>query len=262
MLGRGSNCVNTGGEKVYPEEVEMAIKGHPAVYDALVVGVPDERYGQAVAAVVELRDGHDARARGPAHLPARPPLRLQAAPGARGRGPDPAQRDRQGAVPARQGDRPGLGRGARRPTPSSRRSLTRAHPALRRVRHRAPDLRLHALRARRRRGLARGRARRPRLRALQRRRRARPDPDLARRQHRRQALRRRRRDADEGPDRGHLGRPRRRTSPRSTRSSSTRRCSSWASRRCPRARGARASSAGCTRWRARTSTSPSSTGRC
>ncbi|MFC5178644.1 acyl-CoA synthetase [Nocardioides taihuensis] len=57
MLGRGSNCVNTGGEKVYPEEVEMAIKGHPAVYDALVVGVPDERYGQAVAAVVELREG-------------------------------------------------------------------------------------------------------------------------------------------------------------------------------------------------------------
>jgi 3-oxocholest-4-en-26-oate---CoA ligase len=57
MLGRGSNCVNTGGEKVYPEEVEMAIKGHPSVYDALVVGVPDEKYGQAVAAVVELREG-------------------------------------------------------------------------------------------------------------------------------------------------------------------------------------------------------------
>ena len=58
MLGRGSNCVNTGGEKVFPEEVEMAIKGHPAVYDVLVVGLPDERYGQAVAAVVELREGH------------------------------------------------------------------------------------------------------------------------------------------------------------------------------------------------------------
>ena len=57
MLGRGSNCVNTGGEKVYPEEVEMAIKGHPAVYDALVVGVPDDKYGQSVAAVVELREG-------------------------------------------------------------------------------------------------------------------------------------------------------------------------------------------------------------
>jgi acyl-CoA synthetase (AMP-forming)/AMP-acid ligase II len=58
LLGRGSNCVNTGGEKVYPEEVEMAIKGHPAVYDCLVVGVPDERYGQSVAAVVQPREGH------------------------------------------------------------------------------------------------------------------------------------------------------------------------------------------------------------
>jgi acyl-CoA synthetase (AMP-forming)/AMP-acid ligase II len=56
LLGRGSNCVNTGGEKVYPEEVEMAIKNHAAVYDCLVVGVPDEKYGQAVAAVVSLRD--------------------------------------------------------------------------------------------------------------------------------------------------------------------------------------------------------------
>lgn len=56
LLGRGSNCVNTGGEKVYPEEVEMAIKAHPSVYDVLVVGIPDPTYGQAVAAVVELRD--------------------------------------------------------------------------------------------------------------------------------------------------------------------------------------------------------------
>jgi acyl-CoA synthetase (AMP-forming)/AMP-acid ligase II len=56
LLGRGSNCVNTGGEKVYPEEVEMAVKAHPAVYDCLVVGIPDEKYGQTVAAVVELRD--------------------------------------------------------------------------------------------------------------------------------------------------------------------------------------------------------------
>ncbi|KAA1417088.1 acyl-CoA synthetase [Nocardioides humilatus] len=57
LLGRGSNCVNTGGEKVYPEEVEMAIKGHPSVYDVLVVGLPDEKYGQTVAAVVQPRDG-------------------------------------------------------------------------------------------------------------------------------------------------------------------------------------------------------------
>jgi acyl-CoA synthetase (AMP-forming)/AMP-acid ligase II len=59
LLGRGSNCVNTGGEKVYPEEVEQAIKAHPAVYDALVVGLPDEKFGQAVAAVVQLRDDQD-----------------------------------------------------------------------------------------------------------------------------------------------------------------------------------------------------------
>jgi acyl-CoA synthetase (AMP-forming)/AMP-acid ligase II len=57
LLGRGSNCINTGGEKVYSEEVEMAIKAHPAVYDVLVVGVPDDRYGSAVAAVVHPRDG-------------------------------------------------------------------------------------------------------------------------------------------------------------------------------------------------------------
>ena len=57
MLGRGSVSINTGGEKVYPEEVEAALKGHPAVFDALVVGVPDERYGQCVAAVVHPREG-------------------------------------------------------------------------------------------------------------------------------------------------------------------------------------------------------------
>jgi acyl-CoA synthetase (AMP-forming)/AMP-acid ligase II len=56
LLGRGSNCINTGGEKVFPEEVEMALKAHPEVYDALVVGVPDERYGQSVTAVVQPRE--------------------------------------------------------------------------------------------------------------------------------------------------------------------------------------------------------------
>lgn len=55
LLGRGSNCINTGGEKVYPEEVEMALKAHPDVYDCLVVGVTDENYGQAVSAVIEPR---------------------------------------------------------------------------------------------------------------------------------------------------------------------------------------------------------------
>jgi acyl-CoA synthetase (AMP-forming)/AMP-acid ligase II len=57
LLGRGSLCINTGGEKVYPEEVEAVLKLHPAVADALVVGVPDERWGQAVTAVVQPADG-------------------------------------------------------------------------------------------------------------------------------------------------------------------------------------------------------------
>jgi acyl-CoA synthetase (AMP-forming)/AMP-acid ligase II len=52
LLGRGSNCINTGGEKVFPEEVEEAIKRHPLVEDCLVVGVPDERLGQRVVAIV------------------------------------------------------------------------------------------------------------------------------------------------------------------------------------------------------------------
>jgi 3-oxocholest-4-en-26-oate---CoA ligase len=55
VLGRGSTCINTGGEKVFPEEVEQALKSHPAVLDALVAGVPDERFGERVAAAVELR---------------------------------------------------------------------------------------------------------------------------------------------------------------------------------------------------------------
>jgi acyl-CoA synthetase (AMP-forming)/AMP-acid ligase II len=57
MLGRGSVSINSGGEKIYPEEVEGALKGHPDVFDALVVGVPDERFGQCVAAVVAPRPG-------------------------------------------------------------------------------------------------------------------------------------------------------------------------------------------------------------
>jgi len=53
LLGRGSVSINTGGEKVFPEEVESALKSHPDVYDAVVVGVPDERWGEAVCAVVQ-----------------------------------------------------------------------------------------------------------------------------------------------------------------------------------------------------------------
>jgi 3-oxocholest-4-en-26-oate---CoA ligase len=59
LLGRGNTCVNTGGEKVYPEEVEGALKSYADVFDAMVIGVPDERLGQRVAALVQPRDGHD-----------------------------------------------------------------------------------------------------------------------------------------------------------------------------------------------------------
>ncbi|MFP5487176.1 MAG: acyl-CoA synthetase [Acidimicrobiia bacterium] len=61
LLGRGSQCINTGGEKVYPEEVEECVKLHPAVADCAVVGVPDERFGEAINAIVELHQGagHD-----------------------------------------------------------------------------------------------------------------------------------------------------------------------------------------------------------
>ena len=60
LLGRGSVSINTGGEKVHPEEVEQVLKGHPSVYDSVVVGISDERWGQRVAAVVSRRPGCDA----------------------------------------------------------------------------------------------------------------------------------------------------------------------------------------------------------
>jgi acyl-CoA synthetase (AMP-forming)/AMP-acid ligase II len=57
VFGRGAVCINTGGEKVFPEEVEAAVKGHPDVWDAVIVGVKDERWGERVAAVVQPREG-------------------------------------------------------------------------------------------------------------------------------------------------------------------------------------------------------------
>lgn len=57
LLGRGSVCINTGGEKVFPEEVEEALKTHPSVRDAVAVGLPDDRFGETICAVVEAEDG-------------------------------------------------------------------------------------------------------------------------------------------------------------------------------------------------------------
>lgn len=63
LLGRGSVCINTGGEKVFPEEVEEVLKRHPDIRDAIVVGLPDPRFGERICAVVEWIEG-----RGPADL--------------------------------------------------------------------------------------------------------------------------------------------------------------------------------------------------
>ena len=57
LLGRGSSSINSGGEKIFPEEVEMVLKAHPSVFDAVVVGIPDPRFGERVAAVVAARPG-------------------------------------------------------------------------------------------------------------------------------------------------------------------------------------------------------------
>ena len=62
LLGRGSQCINSAGEKIYPEEVEEAVKLHPDVVDCLVVGVPDEKFGERVTAVVSLAPGASAGA--------------------------------------------------------------------------------------------------------------------------------------------------------------------------------------------------------
>jgi acyl-CoA synthetase (AMP-forming)/AMP-acid ligase II len=57
VYGRGSNCINSGGEKIFPEEVEQALKAHPDIFDCLVVATPDERFGSKVTAVIATREG-------------------------------------------------------------------------------------------------------------------------------------------------------------------------------------------------------------
>lgn len=59
LLGRGSACINTGGEKVFPEEVEEVLKRHPSVEDVVVLGLPDDRFGERVAAAVKVAAGHE-----------------------------------------------------------------------------------------------------------------------------------------------------------------------------------------------------------
>jgi acyl-CoA synthetase (AMP-forming)/AMP-acid ligase II len=57
LLGRGSQCINTGGEKVFPEEVEQVLRAHPKIYDAVVTGAPDPQWGQRVTAIIATADG-------------------------------------------------------------------------------------------------------------------------------------------------------------------------------------------------------------
>ena len=114
MLGRGSVSINSGGEKIYPEEVEAALKGHPDVFDALVVGVPDPRYGQHVAAVVQPRAGRPADAGRPGQLRAHRDRGLQGAA-------QPVVGRRGEAVAGGQARLP-LGQGADRGPPGRRRA--------------------------------------------------------------------------------------------------------------------------------------------
>ena len=114
VLGRGSVSINSGGEKIFPEEVEGALKSHPAVFDALVVGVPDERWGSRVAAVVQLRPGtaRDARRAGGALPHAH--RRLQGAARAAPRRADAPLTERQARLSV------GAAAGAARRTPGMR----------------------------------------------------------------------------------------------------------------------------------------------
>lgn len=111
IFGRGSACINTGGEKVFPEEVEAVLKGHPAVFDAVVTGIPDERWGNRVAAVIEPRPG-TAPTAGNSPPTAGEDLRLQGAQ-------DLRLRRRDGPLPGGQGRLP-LGQENRRGRPDDR----------------------------------------------------------------------------------------------------------------------------------------------
>ena len=97
LLGRGSVCINSGGEKIYPEEVEEALKRDPAVADCVAVGVPDDRCGEAVTAVVAAEPGRVARPGDAARRGLRAGPVQVAAPHRR-RGRDPARPEREGGL--------------------------------------------------------------------------------------------------------------------------------------------------------------------
>ena len=98
LLGRGSACINTGGEKVYPEEVEHVIVAHPGIADCLVIGVADERFGQKVVALVVPRNGTRGAWCGVDRIRARKDGGLQAAAPVRGGRRNSATAERQGGL--------------------------------------------------------------------------------------------------------------------------------------------------------------------
>ena len=115
LLGRGSVSINSGGEKIFPEEVEEALKTHDAVRDAVVVGIPHPTYGEQIVAVVELTDGapRPAEAELIAHVKEQPGL-VQGAPAGPGRHHHRAGAQRQGRLQAPPGRVDGRARGRRR----------------------------------------------------------------------------------------------------------------------------------------------------
>ena len=124
LLGRGSVSINSGGEKIFPEEVEEAVKKHPAVVDAIVVGVPDEQFGEAITAVVSFRPGESATADEIVDHGQGEPLGVQApAPRGRRRRGDPRP-ERQGRLRLGEEDR----RRARRREGAPARRRSRSSP--------------------------------------------------------------------------------------------------------------------------------------
>ena len=107
VLGRGSLCINTGGEKVFPDEVEAALKSCDGVEDAVVVGVPDERFGEQVVAVVQPAPGCTSRRRGAARPVPGAAGGLQGPAAGRGGRRHHALTGRQGRLPVGQGLRLG-----------------------------------------------------------------------------------------------------------------------------------------------------------
>ena len=142
LLGRGSQVINSGGEKIYPEEVEEAVKRVEGIQDCLVIGVDDEKFGQAVTAVASRVDGSDVDADDRDRGGQARARRLQGAEVDRLRSGRAAGTQRQGRLPSRQGPRDRLtlaGRRCVRRGASRGRTRSRARRWRRRAARSAPS---------------------------------------------------------------------------------------------------------------------------